>query len=178
MQKDLRQQLSVMIPRLRRFARGLAQASPQDADDLVQAACERALSRLHQFHEGSRFDSWVFRILQSIWFNERARIRESYFDPAGMEVHDDMAVRRMDASLTLSDVQRSFEGLPEEQRVVMLLVCLEGYTYAETSEIMGVPIGTVMSRLSRGRLALAAQLGAPKLFSQSNIVPISRQEND
>jgi RNA polymerase sigma-70 factor, ECF subfamily len=104
------------------------------ADDLVQATCLRAIERADQFVPGTRVDRWLFAILRSIWLNEirSRRIRER----GGF-------------------VLKAIEGLPEAQREAILLVYGEGYSYAEAAAMLGVPIGTIMSRLAGGRAALA-----------------------
>ena len=175
MERQLRLQLTALIPRLRRFATGLAGTNAEDADDLVQAACERALSRLHQWKPGTRFDSWMFRIVQTVWFNEFAlRKRRPQVDTEALDraVGND-GLREAEARLTLAAVQRAFTQLPDEQRAVMLIVCVEGYTYREAAEILGIPIGTVMSRLARGRLALFETLQDPAMKRSENIIPFS-----
>lgn len=152
-------QLIAILPRLRRFARGLA-GSAVDADDLVQAACERALARAHQFQEGTRFDSWMFRITQTIWIDQlRARdIRKEGAEDEAVHVGTDETVRRAEARLALQEVVAAMAELPVEQRVALLLVTVDGLSYKEAAEIAEVPVGTIMSRLARGRTALEAKL--------------------
>jgi RNA polymerase sigma-70 factor, ECF subfamily len=152
-------QLMAVLPRLRRFARGLTGAAVE-ADDLVQAACERALARRHQFREGTRFDSWMFRIVQTIWIDQtRARkVRKEEPEPAETRLGSDEAVRRVEARLALAEVRRAVERLPTDQRTALLLVTVEGLSYREAAEVVQVPVGTIMSRLARARLALQAQL--------------------
>jgi RNA polymerase sigma-70 factor (ECF subfamily) len=155
-------QLVAVLPRLRRFARGLT-GSPVEADDLVQAACERALSRQEQFQEGTRFDSWMFRIVQTIWIDQiRARgVRKEESDESGMErLGSDEPVRRVEARLQLSEVREALNHLPDEQRAALMLVTVEGLSYKEAAEVAGVPIGTIMSRLARARIALQSQIDA------------------
>lgn len=154
-------QLIAVLPRLRRFARGLT-GSAVEADDLVQSACERALSRAHQFQEGTRFDSWMFRIVQTIWIDQlRARdIRREEAEEAGVHVGTDEAVRRAEARLALQEVRTALKRLPPEQRVALLLVTVDGLSYKEAAEIAEVPVGTIMSRLARARVALQAELAA------------------
>ena len=103
-------QLIAVLPRLRRFARGLA-GSASDADDLVQAACERALARQHQFQEGTRFDSWMFRIVQTIWIDQvRSRdVRKEEGDIAEERLGSDEPVRRVEARLALAEVRRAVD---------------------------------------------------------------------
>jgi len=154
-------QLIAVLPRLRRFARGLA-GSASDADDLVQAACERALAREHQFQEGTRFDSWMFRIVQTIWIDQlRARkVRKEDGEVDGERLGSDEAVRRVESRIALVEVRRAVSRLPAEQRTALLLVTVEGMSYKEAAEIAKVPVGTIMSRLARARVALQAQLDA------------------
>jgi len=154
-------QLIAVLPRLRRFARGLA-GSAVEADDLVQAACERALARRHQFQEGTRFDSWMFRIVQTIWIDQiRAReVRKE--DGVLIETRhgSDEPVRRAEARLSLGEVRRAVGRLPADQRAALLLVTVEGLSYREAASVVGVPVGTIMSRLARARVALAEKLEA------------------
>ncbi|MBV8504370.1 MAG: RNA polymerase sigma factor [Alphaproteobacteria bacterium] len=154
-------QLIAVLPRLRRFARGLT-GSAVEADDLVQAACERALARQHQFQEGTRFDSWMFRIVQTIWIDQvRSRdVRKEGGEIAEERMGSDEAVRRVEARLALGEVRRAVDRLPADQRTALLLVTVDGLSYKETAEIVGVPVGTIMSRLSRARIALQLQLDA------------------
>jgi RNA polymerase sigma-70 factor, ECF subfamily len=156
-------QLIAVLPRLRRFARGLSR-SVTDADDLVQAACERALARRHQFQEGTRFDSWMFRIVQTIWIDQvRARdVRKENGDVAEERLGSDEPVRRVEARLALDEVRRAVHRLSPDQRTALLLVTVEGLSYKEAAEVMQVPVGTIMSRLARARLALQQQLDAPR----------------
>jgi RNA polymerase sigma-70 factor, ECF subfamily len=152
-------QLIAVLPRLRRFARGLT-GSATEADDLVQAACERALARQHQFQEGTRFDSWMFRIVQTIWIDQiRARdVRREVAELAEERLGSDEPVRRIEARLVLDEVRRAVDRLPPEQRTVLLLVTVEGLSYREAADVIDVPVGTIMSRLARARIALQLQL--------------------
>ena len=152
-------QLVAVLPRLRRFARGLT-GSAVEADDLVQAACERALARTHQFQAGTRFDSWMFRIVQTVWIDQlRARdTRRTESEEEAEHVGSDESVRRVEARLALQEVQAAIGGLPAEQRVALMLVTVEGLSYKEAADVAGVPVGTIMSRLARARTALVGKL--------------------
>jgi len=152
-------QLIAVLPRLRRFARGLT-GSATEADDLVQAACERALAREHQFQEGTRFDSWMFRIVQTLWIDQlRAReVRKEDGDVAEERLGSDSAVRTIEARLALAEVRRAVQLLPPDQRTTLMLVTVEGLSYKEAAEVAGVPVGTIMSRLARARIALQQHL--------------------
>jgi RNA polymerase sigma-70 factor, ECF subfamily len=155
------ERLVAVLPRLRRFARGLAGAAAE-ADDLVQAACERALARQHQFEEGTRFDSWMFRIVQTIWIDRlRARdVRKEDAEVVEERFGSDAPVRRIEARLALDEVRQAIERLPPEQRATLILVTVEGLSYKEAAAVAGVPVGTIMSRLARARVALQQHLDA------------------
>ena len=156
---DFRNDLVALLPRLRRFALTLT-ASGQDADDLVQAAVERALRHQNTWQPGSRLDSWMYKIIQNLWIDEtRARRRrldplEAAADLIGEDGRDVTAMRT-----DLLAVRRAMATLPEDQRVVLTLVVLDGMSYQVAAETLGVPIGTIMSRLARARAALTARLG-------------------
>jgi RNA polymerase sigma-70 factor (ECF subfamily) len=154
-------QLIAVLPRLRRFAAGLSR-STTEADDLVQAACERALAREHQFQEGTRFDSWMFRIVQTIWIDQlRAReVRKEDGSIAEKRLGTDEPVRRVEARLALAEVRRAMALLPPDQRATLMLVTVEGLSYKQAAEVAGVPVGTIMSRLARARIALQQLLNA------------------
>ena len=180
---SVRAQLVALLPRLRRFARGLAGTADQ-ADDLVQAACERALTRIAQWTPGTRLDSWMFRIVQTIWLDEkraqRVRGGDSNVEPEAAEAQLMVdGARGIEAQLTFASVRRAMAKLPEEQRAVMMLVCVEGQTYKEAAEILAIPIGTVMSCLARARAALSRELGGNPLDESSegaNVVRLGHPE--
>jgi RNA polymerase sigma-70 factor (ECF subfamily) len=164
--QQVRAELVSLLPRLRRFAYGLT-GSPDDGDDLVQSACERALARLDQFQPGTRLDSWMYRIVQNLWIDQRRARQarpEAGVEPADLEalsVGD--AAREMDSRLAMAAVQRAVAQLPEDQRSVLLLVCVEGQSYKTAAEVLEIPLGTVMSRLARARLAVGRALdGEPR----------------
>jgi RNA polymerase sigma-70 factor (ECF subfamily) len=153
-------QLVAVLPRLRRFARGLT-GSVVEADDLVQAACERALTREHQFQEGTRFDSWMFRIVQTIWIDQiRARdVRKEEPEAEAERIGSDEPMRRVEARLALAEVRLALKELPPEQRAALMLVTVDGLSYKEAAAVADVPVGTIMSRLARARVALQVKLG-------------------
>jgi RNA polymerase sigma-70 factor (ECF subfamily) len=154
----IRAQIVELLPRLRRFARTLAR-NVHDADDLVQIAIERALARYEQWRPDSRFDSWMFGIVRNAWIDEvRSRGRRGrVFVPeeAGENVGDAADA----AQVRLLSVQAALARLPEDQRMAVALVLIEGLSYKEAAEILEIPIGTLTSRLARGREALQASLG-------------------
>ena len=153
-------ELLTLLPRLWRFARSLARDAA-DADDLCQVALERALKAREQWQPGTRLDAWMYRIMRNCWIDEvRARTRRAQtFAPeeAGANVGmDGDAEMRMG----MQDVDRAMAELPDEQREVIALVLVEGLAYREAADILDIPIGTLTSRLTRGRQALVRRLEA------------------
>ena len=155
---DLSAELVTLLPRLRRFARALTR-NPHDADDLVQVALERALARAHQLRPDAALAGWVFGILRHAWIDElRARARsERVFAPeeSGQNVGD----AGQGAQAERLSVQDAMARLPQDQRLAVGLVLIEGLSYKEAAHAMDVPIGTLTSRLARAREALQAMLG-------------------
>src|SRR5213082_3890144 len=154
----LREALVALLPRLRRFARALA-ADVNDADDLVQIAVERALTRSAQLRPDAPLSSWMFGIVRNAWLDElRARGRRTrLFAPE--ESAERIGDGSQGAHADLLAVQDALARLPEEQRAAVALVLIEGLSYKEAAHVMEVPIGTLTSRLARGREALQEMLG-------------------
>lgn len=150
-----------LLPRLRRFARALT-LDHADADDLCQTALERALKAESSWEKGSRLDSWMYRIIRNCWIDEvRARKRRSetfVAEEVGASVGD-ADDRRIEARVELGNVDRAMAELPPEQREVIALILVEGLAYKEAAELLDLPMGTVTSRLVRGRQALMEMLG-------------------
>jgi len=148
-------ELPALLPRLRRYALALCQ-SPALADDLVQGACERALAQPHMWTPGTRLDAWLFRIMRNIWIDglRRARleveVQASQLGPDGACDGEREALGRIECS----EVAAKIQHLPWEQREVLLLACVDDMSYREVADVLGVPIGTVMSRLARARKRL------------------------
>jgi RNA polymerase sigma-70 factor, ECF subfamily len=155
--EDLPDEIIALLPRLRRFARSLTR-EPHDADDLVQVTMERALGRADQFHRDSHLAGWLFGILRNAWIDEcRSRHRR---EPLHLpqELAEDVGDPTAGSQAELLCVQDALLKLPEEQRLAVSLVLIEGFSYKEAAHIMNVPIGTLTSRLSRGREALQQML--------------------
>jgi RNA polymerase sigma-70 factor (ECF subfamily) len=156
MARPLRGLLADQIPRLRRYARALT-ADPDRADDLVQDCLERALSRSHQWRAGSDLRAWLFTILHNLHINALRRDLRRAETPLDSTTAAEQQTRCAgDGELHLQELERVLAQLPDDQREVLLLVCLEEMSYAQVAQVLGLPIGTVMSRLHRARARVRA----------------------
>jgi RNA polymerase sigma-70 factor (ECF subfamily) len=160
----LANELAALLPRMRRFARSIT-FHREDADDLVQVAMERALGRSEQYAEGTRLDSWLFRIIKNAWIDEvRGRIRrDRMFVPEEEGAH--VGVDSSEAQQQRMAVQKAMSLLSEEHRLVIGLVLVDGLPYKEAAAVLEIPMGTLTSRLARAREALQ------KLLSDERAVP-------
>lgn len=153
--------MTALLPRLRRFGHALAKSSA-DADDLAQGAVERMLRARDQWERGTRFDAWAFRIMRNLWIDTvRARTRHtsrSAPEAEGLTVGEDPRAQ-LEARSELAVLMRALAQLPDEQREVIALVTIEGLGYAEAAAVLDLPIGTISSRMLRGRQALLKLLG-------------------
>jgi len=150
-------QLVALLPRLRRFARNLAR-NPHDADDVVQIAVERALLKWEQWRSDTRLDSWMFKIVRNAWIDElRARGRRAQIFLAA-EAGEQVGEATLERESQIMSVQSAMARLPQEQRLAVSLVLVEGLPYKEAAEVLDIPIGTLTSRLARGREALQSLL--------------------
>ncbi|MFP3550867.1 RNA polymerase sigma factor [Paraburkholderia sp. SIMBA_049] len=160
---DLPSMLPEMLPRLWTFALRIT-GDRHDAEDLVQRACVRALERLHQLRPDTSPLSWMYSIIHSTWINElwARRIRSSSsveWDDAILETVADPAARTPETDAMYGQVVSAIDKLPEVQRVVMLLVAIEGLSYNEAATVLDVPVGTIMSRLARARQTMGSLFG-------------------
>jgi RNA polymerase sigma-70 factor, ECF subfamily len=161
MDDELQTQLPHLLPRLWRFALRLTR-SATDAEDLVQRSCLRALEKRAQWRPDSALLSWLFAIMHTVWLNElrsAQRRREGSF-AGGLEpdeFEDPSRSGDPEYQLMCKQIVQAVGALPEAQRVVMVLVAVEGFSYREAADIMDVPVGTVMSRLSRARMTIGAR---------------------
>ena len=148
-----------LLPRLRRFARALARDAA-DADDLCQVTVEKALLARAQWQAGTRMDSWMYRIMRNSWIDTaraRSRAAQTFVaEAAGLGVGSDGGG---EARVALGEIDRAMQALPDEQREAVALVLVEGLAYKEAAAVLDIPMGTLTSRLVRGRQALMAQLG-------------------
>lgn len=157
MSEDIREEIAALVPRLRRFAYAIT-GNRDEGDDLVQSACLKALDRLDQYRPGTRLDSWMFRIIQTTHI-DTIRRRKRQAEPSDPEFFERVSDQGLSAEqneqrMTLARVRQAIAGLPDEQRAVMALVAIEGYSYKEAAAALETPIGTVMSRLARARARL------------------------
>ncbi len=146
------------LPRLRRYARALT-SDRFAADDLVQDTVERALSRFSLFRQGSKLDAWLMTLMHNIFVNQlRAQAARPPSDPLDEQFVEPAVPGTQGDALALRDLASALAQLPPEQREVLLLVTLEEFSYEDAARALGIPVGTVMSRLSRGRERLRALL--------------------
>jgi RNA polymerase sigma-70 factor (ECF subfamily) len=149
------QSLIELIPRLRRYARALV-GERATADDLVQDTLERAWSKLHLYRRGTDLRAWLFTVMHNVHVN---RVRASRPTEPLEDEMPELAQRATQGdSLLVRDLERGIAALPLAQREVLLLVALEDLSYDETARALGIPIGTVMSRLARAREKLRVLL--------------------
>jgi len=145
-----------VLPRIWRYSLALTGRRPL-ADDLVQSVCVRALERADQFQPGTHLDRWLFRLAHNIWISDMRKdvVRKGQ----GMVSVDEVDLvdhsQNSEANLERRDIMLSVFRLPEAQRQTVVLVYVEGYSYKEASEILNIPLGTVMSRLAAARATLA-----------------------
>ena len=158
---DIKAEIAALVPRVRRFAYSIC-GNREEGDDLVQTACVKALSRLDQFEPGTRLDSWMFRIIQTSFLDSvRSRSRRGLPpDPETLDRLSDegRSAAQSEDRMLLTRVRSEIAALPEDQRAVMALVAIEGYSYKEAASILAIPVGTIMSRLARARARLVPLL--------------------
>lgn len=161
------QRLVELIPRLRRYARALV-GDRSAADDLVQDTLERAWAKLHLYRRGTDLRAWLFTVMHNVHVNKVRAAR------ATDSLEDDMPELAQRAAqgdaLLVRDLERSIARLPAEQRAVLLLVTLEEMSYDDVARTLGIPIGTVMSRLSRAREKLRAMMLGQGMAAKLKVV--------
>ena len=154
--EQLQTGLIELLPELRRFAYSLT-CDRDAADDLTQSALERALTKASAWDSSRPLKFWVFRIARNLWLDqlrvEKVRGNTKDIDDEGVDIADDR-LAAMHTTQELREVTDKMRELPEDQRAVLALVAVEGYSYKEAAELLDIPVGTVMSRLSRARKTL------------------------
>src|SRR5947209_17880362 len=152
---DEAKRLVELIPRLRRYARALV-GERSSADDLVQDTLERAWAKLHLYRRGTDLRAWLFTVMHNVHVNRVRATRVN--DPLEDEMPELAQRGTQPDALLVRDLDRAIARLPADQRAVLLLVTLEEMSYEEVARTLGIPIGTVMSRLSRAREKLRAMM--------------------
>jgi RNA polymerase sigma-70 factor (ECF subfamily) len=166
----LHEQVTEYIPRLRRYARALMRNDSLAADDLVQDCLERALSHLHRWRAGSDLRAWLFTIMHNVYVNQIRHMKAAP-DFVDLDSNDNtlIASNTAESGVLLRELERALTLLSPDQREILLLVSLEGMRYQEVAEILGIPEGTVMSRLSRARAQLRTILSQEPAHSLRRI---------
>ena len=161
--EHLEQLITEQIPRLRRYARVLIRDDHSRADDLVQDCLERAWSRWHLWRRGSDMRAWLFTIMHNLYVNDVRRYHNGPSFVSLEQEHHNIPIdgARTDEALVLEELHAAMGSLPVNQRSILLMVSLEGMGYEQVAKITGVPVGTVMSRLSRARQQLRKVLSQP-----------------
>lgn len=155
----MKEKLITILPKLQRFARVLS-GSKDAADDLVQQACERLLRKPEAYDGILCLESWMYRVIHNAWIDEKRSMRNKLSEPigSGLEVAGENGEHTIGVRSTLAKVRLEMTKLPAEQRAALMLVCVEGMSYQEAAGVLAIPIGTLMSRLARARMALASQM--------------------
>lgn len=148
-----------LLPRLRRFAVSLTRSGP-DADDLLQEACTTALQKWQQYDPSQPFDRWMFRVVRNLWISEirKRKVRQGEGQINAEDATELRAAGSADEVLEAKQVRGKVADLDQELSQPLMLVCAEGYSYREVAELLGIPIGTVMSRIHRARKQLVSGL--------------------
>jgi RNA polymerase sigma factor (sigma-70 family) len=170
--KDMLVQVEPLIPALRRYARSLVR-DRANADDLVQDCLERAVRRWHQRRDGE-VRPWLFAILHNLAVDQfRQSAARGRHVPIDETNEDDFGeVAGQEQKLMYQDVLNKLAKLPEDQRAVLLLVAVEDLSYADAAKVLNIPVGTVMSRLSRARERLLQEIAGTVDDTPANVVPI------
>ncbi|PZU23966.1 MAG: RNA polymerase subunit sigma-70 [Shinella sp.] len=159
-------EMLALLPQLRRYSRSLTR-SGEESEDLLQDCVEKALVNRAQWH-GSNLKAWACRIMTNLHFNARRTLRRR--PSVSIEEAETLPAPSTEDPLEKSRLQQAVQALPPDARAVLMLVVVEGYAYREVAEILGIPEGTVMSRLSRARQALREKM------REENIIPLRRTQ--
>lgn len=160
---EFNQKLISLLPRLRRFALSLTKTSDA-ADDLVQTTYQKAIGAKERFVQSpdkdQNIDAWMFKIMRNAWLDElRSRKLTTDIDQPDLQLIDHTSTGKAEHQIMLQQTLDAIAGLPDDQREVIALVCIDGLSYKEAADITNTPIGTIMSRLARARKKLAKDMG-------------------
>lgn len=163
----IKQEMIALLPRLRRFARTLTR-SVQEADDLVQEACLRALSRVDQWDPAQPLDRWLFRITRNLWVSElrKRSVRTGTGHIPAEEASELVTAETGESGMIAAELGSLVTSLPQELTSVLLAVAVEGYSYAEAATLFDIPVGTVMSRMHRARKTLSERIAEREAEAQ------------
>jgi RNA polymerase sigma-70 factor (ECF subfamily) len=173
--------LEAHIPGLRRYAYALLRGDRERADDLVQDVLERALSCWHQRRPDGDLRGWLYTILYHRFVTDRRRQRRDLGHRSSIEILEagqPCVEGGQEGALVRRDLLRGFAELPEEQRAVLLLVAVEDFSYREAAGVLGLPIGTVMSRLSRGREHLRQYMNGDLTRARKQTMTVTARQCD
>lgn len=157
---DIRDQLVALVPEMRAFALSLTR-NPSTADDLVQDTVLKAWASLDRFEPGTNMRAWVFTILRNTFYSDTRKRQREIADVDGAHAARLSQKPDHDGRLDLRDFAAAFTKLPDEQREVLILIGASGLSYEEAAEICGCAVGTIKSRLNRGRARLSELLDPP-----------------
>lgn len=155
---DVRSEIIDTLPDLRGYARSLTR-DPVSAEDLVQETVVKALSNIEKFKIGTNLQAWLFTILRNHFYSIKRKVKREVEDGDGVEASKLIQVPNQEASLELKEFRAAFQELPTDQREALILVGVSGFSYEEAAETCGCAIGTIKSRVNRGRIKLAEVLG-------------------
>jgi RNA polymerase sigma-70 factor (ECF subfamily) len=160
---QISRELVIMLPKLRRFAMTLTR-NAADADDLVQEACERAITRSHLWNGEGRLESWIYAMTRNLWVDEvrKRKVRTGGGTVDATEQDELIVEANAEKAIYATQLHQMILSMPEGLSSVFLLVNVEGHSYKEAAEILAIPIGTVMSRLSTARMKLAAMINGAR----------------
>ena len=158
MRAEDREELISHLPALRAFAISLVR-SRSGADDAVQDAVVKALTNFDKFERGTNMRAWLFTILRNTYYSSQRKYRRERDNLASVVLDSQATKPDHDGFLQFRDFLKAFDQLPDEQREVLVLVGASGFSYEEAAQMIGVPIGTIKSRINRARARLSADLG-------------------
>lgn len=162
------------IPSLRRYARGLTGGNAADADDLVQDTLERAYAKWNLLKVGFELRPWLFSIMHNVFVNQARLLKNSAPTILIDETFDVGVAATQESHVQTREILTAVGRLPPDLREVLVLVSVEDFSYAGAAQILGIPVGTVMSRLSRARVQLRALTGHPPKFNSQREIRLVR----
>lgn len=178
-EEEFRRLLTAALPRLRRFALSLT-GSLDDADDLLHSTIERALRKSSLFQPGTDLDRWLFRVCKNLWLDEWRANKKRVTDLDAGEPQNEPwsdGAKNAHVRLQVKEFEKALATLDPDHRTILVLVLVEGHAYKDVSAMLGIPIGTVMSRLARARQKIIDLMNGPKPESETetNVVQLKKR---